>query len=193
MPRGHELHVNVLAQLQRCERLIALESRLPAIIRGEQRPADAGEAFDFADVCGLRGQLLDAARLYTEALAASPQPAADLGNELRYRAVCAAALIGWGRRGAGSDLGPEERARWRSRAREWLEAEMILWTRMLDSGPQADRVSVRDRLARMWADPDLDGLLEHESPAELTPAERRECDAVRSKVDALILRAQAIK
>ena len=31
---------------------------------------------------------------------------------------------------------------------------------MLDGGPQADRLLVRDRLAHLWADPDLAGLFD---------------------------------
>ena len=169
LPRDHELRANVLAQLRRCERLIALQDRLPAVLRGEERPADAAETLEFAELCGIQGQLVAAARLYAEALAASPQPADDLHTEHRYRAACAAALVGCGRGGDGADLSQAERARWRERAREWLRAEVTLWTRVLDGGPHADRLLVRDRLAHLWADPDLAGLFDHGRTGQAAP------------------------
>ncbi len=72
-PGGHELRSNVLAQLRRCERLIALQDRLPAILEGKDKPADASEAFEFAELCGIEGQEVAAARLYGEALDATPR------------------------------------------------------------------------------------------------------------------------
>ena len=64
---------------------------------------------------------------------------------------------------------------------------------MLDGGPHADRVLVRDRLTHLWADPDLAGLLDQESLDELPPAERQECRALWGEIDALIRRAQTIE
>ena len=56
LPQGHELHANVLAQLRRCERLIALQDRLPAVLQGEDKPADASETLEFAELCGILGR-----------------------------------------------------------------------------------------------------------------------------------------
>jgi tetratricopeptide (TPR) repeat protein len=192
IPQRHELRSNVLAQLRRCERLIALQDRLPAVLQGKDRPADAAEALEFAELCGILGQPVAAARLYAEALGASPPPALDLRTDHRYRAACAAALAGCGRGGDGVGLSPAERARWRERARAWLRAEVTLWTGVLDDGPQADRVLVARKLAHLWADPDLAGLLDPEAPDQLPPAERQECRALWGEIDVLIRRAQTI-
>ena len=64
LPQGHELRSNVLAQLGRCERLIALQDRLSAVLQGNDKAADASEAFEFAELCGILGQPAAAARLY---------------------------------------------------------------------------------------------------------------------------------
>lgn len=193
MPRDDALHANVLAQLRRCERLIALQDRLSAVLRGDAQPADLAETLEFAELCGLRGQLVTAARLYADALAAFPQSAEDLRTDHRYRAACAAALVGCGRKGNGADLSREERARWRGRAREWLRSEVTLWTKALDGRSEPDRILVRDRLTQLWADPDLTELLDPGSPAEQSPAERQECHALWSEIDTLILHAQTIE
>ena len=83
--------------------------------------------------------------------------------------------------------------RWRGQAREWLRAEVTLWTRALDGGPQADRLLVRDRLAHLWADPDLAGLFDHDALDKLPPAERQECRTLWGEIDSLIGRAQNLK
>ena len=192
LPQGHELRSNVLAQLRRCERLIALQDRLPAVLEGKDKPADAAETLEFAELCGLQGQMVAAARLYAEALDASPRLAGDLHAEHRYRAACAATLVGCGRGANAAGLSEAERARWRQRAREWLRAEVTLWTSVLDGGPHADRFLVAQKLARLWADPQLDGLLDHEAMDRLPQAERQECRALRDAIDILIRRAETI-
>lgn len=195
MPNSDPLHANALAQLRRCERLVALEARLPAVLRGDARPANVAETLEFAELCGLRGRahLVAAARLYAEALGASAQPALALQDEHRYHAACVAALIGCHQEGAGEELSSGERAHWRGQARDWLRAELSLWTRTLDQGSQTDRIVVRNRLVRLWADPDLAGLLDGGSLDELPPDEQQKCRALWSEIDALILRAQRIE
>jgi tetratricopeptide (TPR) repeat protein len=53
-------------------RMVALAPRLPAVLRGEDRPADAGERATFATLCFRSGRFAAAARLYMEALEQSP-------------------------------------------------------------------------------------------------------------------------
>jgi hypothetical protein len=109
----------------------------------------------------------------------------------RYLGACAAALAGYGR-GDWARLRPADRARWRQRAREWLRAEITGWAAVLDRGPQADRIRIRDQLAHLWFDPDLACLLNERSCDELSPAERKEDRALRDEIDVLIRRAQGI-
>ncbi len=191
MHDGHEWRSNVVALLGRCEKLIALEHRLPAVLTGKDKPAGASEMVEFAEVCGMLGQPAAAARLYSNAFDASPPPAQDVRSDHRYRAACAAAQAGRGG-GDGARLSPEERSRWRKLAREWLEAEVVLWTRALENGPSADRALVAQKLARHWADPDLAGLQDQEVLDRLSPGERQECRALRDAIDILIGRAQNI-
>ena len=54
------------------ERLIALDARRPALLRGEDKPADADEAAAFARLCLIRGHHATSARLWLEAFAAQP-------------------------------------------------------------------------------------------------------------------------
>ena len=58
--------------------------------------------------------------------------------------------------------------------------------------PHADRLLVAQKLAHLWADPQLDGLLDHEALDRLPPAERQECHALWDAIDILIRRAETI-
>ncbi len=190
LPQRHELRSNVLAQLRRCERLIDLQDRLSSVLQGKDKPADAPELLEFAELCDLQGQEVAAARLYAAALDASPRLAGDLHAEHRYRAACAATLAGYGRGANAAGLSEAERVRWRRRAREWLRAEVTLWTSVLDGGPNADRLLVAQKLAHLWSDPHLAGLLDHEALDRLPPADRQECRALRDAIDILIRRTK---
>ena len=134
--------------------------------------------------------MVAAARLYAAALGASPRPVEDLHAEHRYRAACAAALAGGGRGGDTAALSEAERSRWRQRAREWLREEVTVWTTVLDGGPHADRLVVAQKLAHLWADPELAGLLDREPLDPLPPAEHQECHAPRSEIDVVIRAAE---
>jgi serine/threonine-protein kinase len=140
----------------------------------------------------MRGRFAAAAGLYADAFAASPPSPEDPGATDRYTAACAAALAGCGRGEGGSVLGEADRVRWRGRAREWLRAELAVWARALESGPEADRLLVLRRLAHLWADPDLDALFDHDALDKLPPPERAECRVLWGQVDALSRRAQAL-
>jgi hypothetical protein len=83
-------------QLRGCEALLALEARLPAVLRGEARPGDAAERLRFAEVCHLKKRYADAASLFEKAFADKPQLADDMQAAHRYNAACAAALAGGG-------------------------------------------------------------------------------------------------
>ena len=192
LPQGHELHANVLAQLRRCERLIALQDRLPAVLQGKDKPVDVSETVEFAELCGILGRTVSVARLFADALAASPQMAGELRSDLRYRTACATALAGCGR-GDAANLSQAERARWREQARDLLRAEVTLWAGVLDHGAAPDRIEVWDQLTHLWTDPDLAGLLDQESLEELPPSERQEHRALWGEIDALIRRAQTIE
>ena len=58
--------------LRRVERRIALAPRLPAVLKGDDRPADAREGLDLAGLCLDSGRPAAAARLFSDALAADP-------------------------------------------------------------------------------------------------------------------------
>jgi eukaryotic-like serine/threonine-protein kinase len=183
---------NLPAQLPRCEGLLALEHRLPAILRREEMPP-AGERREFAELCAMKGQYAAAAGLYADVFAAAPRLAEDLDAGHRYNAACAAALAGFGRGADTAELSDVERARWRRQARTWLRADVAVWARKLDTGVPAERDLVRRLSARWWGDPGLAWLHEAGVVEELPPAERQEGLALWQDAGALLRRAQTAR
>jgi serine/threonine protein kinase len=193
--RGHELgskrpgwRYPSASWVRECERLVALEPRLPGILSGDDRPTDEGEAIAFAYL-GLKTKKYGAsAWLYEAALASFPRLAADPATGHRYNAACAAALAGAGK---GQDVPPLDdaaRARWRTQALAWLRANLDAWGKQAE-GPSMDRELVKTTLAHWKADADLTGIRDPEALAKLPEAEREECRTLWADVDALLKRA----
>ena len=151
---------------------MALDARLPALLRGRDQPADADEAAAFAQLCAARHLDATAARLWSEAFAAEPGLADDPMAEARYQAARAAALAGTGR---GRDRPPPDeaaRARWRRQALDWLAAELAAIDRRLEEGTSRRRVEILRGLGRWRVDPALAGLRDEAAIAALPEAER---------------------
>jgi tetratricopeptide (TPR) repeat protein len=168
--------------VRQCQRLLELDARLPALLRGDDRPASAAERLDLARLCGQYQQrYAAAARFYAEAFADQPRLADDLDSNCRYNAACAAALAAAGRGRDAAALGGQERARLRRQARDWLRADLAAWTK----GVEKARPVVQRTLTHWQQDPDLAGLRDRDALAQLPEAERQACRNLWAEVDAL--------
>src|SRR5262249_13273931 len=143
---------------QQCQRFVILDARLPAVLRGAEKPASAAEQIEFARLCHFKKLHAAAAALYADAFATKPAWAEDPRTRLRSNAAGAAALAGCGRGEDGAEQGDAERARWRAQARQWLRADLDAWTKQLESGLGVDPALVHKMLARWRQDPNLAGL-----------------------------------
>jgi hypothetical protein len=179
-------------QLRRCDDLLALEGRLPAVLRGEDKSADAAELFELAGICYLRKRYAAAARLAADAFAVKPQLADDVQGARRYAAARAAALAGGGRGEDGGELSAAERTRWRRQACRWLREDLAIWHKKLDGDPAA-KLLVQQTLMRWRADPDLEGLRQPDALDQLPAGEREDCIALWNEVAELLNRAQVVK
>jgi tetratricopeptide (TPR) repeat protein len=165
------------------ERQAKLAERLPAILRGDERPGSPGAALDLAEVAGARGFHATAARLAAEALAAEPKPAEDPPRRARYDAACSAVLAGCGQ--GKDDPPPDDMARQRLRrqALAWLQVELAAHGRTIESDDApARRGAVRS--LRLWkVDPDLAPVRDRGALERLPEAERAEWRALWAEVD----------
>jgi serine/threonine-protein kinase len=192
-PEGEEkLRANLEGQLQRCQRLRALEVRLPAVVQGKDKPA-AADCLDLAELCFVKKHYATAARLYAEALAAMPQLTEDLRAGHRFNAARAAALAGGGQGDDAAGLGELERKALRKQARDWLRLDLAAWVKKVDTGTEADRIQAEKTLAPWRDDPDLAGLRDADALKRLPPAERQECRALWQEVADILRRAQTTR
>src|SRR5262245_32392321 len=180
-------------QRKRCQRFEILDARLPAILRKSEKPANAAEQIEFARLCLLKKLHAAAAGFFAAAFAMKPELAKDPRTGCRYDAACSAALAGCGRGADGAEQSDAERARWRAQARRWLRADLDAWARRLESGLAVDRATVQERLAWWRKDPDLAGLRDQDALGKLPPAERQECRALWTGVEALLQRARGLE
>src|SRR5262249_39659479 len=72
--------------LERCQRYVALDARLPRVLKGTDKPANAAEQIEFARLCLLKKLNADAARLYGGASRAAPKLFEDVPASNRYNA-----------------------------------------------------------------------------------------------------------
>jgi serine/threonine-protein kinase len=189
LPQGDARRPLAQRQLQQCEELLVLERRLPDILHGKEKPADATEGFQFGEICRIKKMPVAAARLFAGALQAAPALFADPRTGHRYNAACAAALAGCTNSEAEIAISEDERARWRKEARAWLRADLVAWSQMSDRDP-AIRALMQRTLTHWQADPDLAGLRDPQALDKMSPSEQEECRTLWNEVRARWGRAQ---
>jgi tetratricopeptide (TPR) repeat protein len=151
--------------VQEVQRLADLESKLPALLKGESQPADT-ECLGLAEVCQAKHQHRAAARFYAEAFLGQPRLADDRQAGHRYNAACNAALAAAGASADAATLGDQERADLRRQALDWLRADLKAWAQA------SDRVLVQRTLHHWQQDTDFASVRDQEALAKLPSAER---------------------
>jgi hypothetical protein len=172
----------------RYQRCLALEARLPAILRGAEKPANAAEQREFAHLCRLEKLYTAAARLYVAAFAAEPKLAEDVPSGFRYDAACAAALAGCAQGKDADKPDGNERIRMRRQALAWLREDLTWWARNIENGTAQARLSARRWLQFSQSNPDLAGVRDRDGLARLPNEEREQWERLWSDVDALLRR-----
>jgi tetratricopeptide (TPR) repeat protein len=186
---AHPLRRGVSQQLQECDRLLALEVKLPAVLAGQQKPADAAEAVGLAEVCRLTRRPADAARLLADVLADHPDWARDPRAALRYNAACAAVLAASGQGQDALAEGPA-RAKLRGQALAWLRADLDAWAKLAADGNAAERKGVQAAMRHWQGNTDLVAV-RHPLLLLLPTEERRDWLKLWDDVEALRARAEA--
>jgi eukaryotic-like serine/threonine-protein kinase len=155
-----------------CRRLINLDPRLDAYLKGEIKPSGAGESCDLALLCAWPSRRLfgEAARLYERAFALEPARATDLRMGYRYYAAACAARAA---SGEGRDsVGMAERTHWRERSLEWLQADLALRRDQIQHGKPEQAEVARGKLLYWLGDPQLAGVRDQRALQEMTDADR---------------------
>jgi tetratricopeptide (TPR) repeat protein len=178
-----------------CERMMELDSRLPRVLKGESRPADAAERLEYALLCYYRKLYVAATRFCSEAFAAEPKLAENLPARHRYNAACTAALAGCGQDKddptSKARLDDKDRARLRRQSFDWLRADLAGYERLLTAAKPQDLRLIEQSLQSWQHDPDLAGVRDEASlknlPSDEQSAWRQlwtDAAALRQKADA---------
>ena len=133
LPAQEPLRPALRETLKRCEQMLALDARLPALLQSKERAA-VDEQLALARLCRDQGQPHAAALLYATAFAARPALAEDLDSGNRYDAACSAVRAAAGEGPECAPLGNRDRAGLRKRAIAWLRADLDLRTRLVMDG-----------------------------------------------------------
>ncbi len=174
--------------IRQAEQSVQLEDRLPAVIRGDDKPKNADEGITLGRILhGMKRHAL-AARLFADALAADPRLADNLRAGHRYNAACDAALAADGQ-GIDPVKDDGEKARWRKQALDCLRADLAAWTKGIESG-NPDAKAAAGRMLDHWKrDSDLAAIRDESALKRLPEAEQKACRALWTDVDARLAAA----
>jgi Flp pilus assembly protein TadD len=177
-----------------CQRLLDLDTRLPAVLKGEDQPKDAAEQLALADLCRrYRKRYAAAARFYSDAFAGDPKLTFAQQAFCRYNAACAAALAGGGQGTDADKLEAKEKTRLRQQALSWLRDSLQHYAKQLETADAKTRATLQQTLRYWQQDPDLAGLRDEKAMAKLPEAERQAWQKLWADVAALLKRAAGQK
>lgn len=130
----------VTEELRECEWKLALDRKLNIVRERESQhsqPIDTLDQLALAELCAWRGRFSpSAAYYYAAAFTSNPKLAKDLKAGNRYRAACAAALA-CSRRGDRRE--GKDTVQLRSKALEWLRADLTDWRKHAVSNDPKER------------------------------------------------------
>jgi tetratricopeptide (TPR) repeat protein len=175
----------VVPQLRQCERCLALDEKLLAILKGDAEPATALERLELASLCQMPSKRLHtaAARFYAEAFAADPKLA---GDQMVYASARSAALAAAGQAADAQQLPDKVVATLRRRAWRWLRADLKAYTQLAERGDPGAKEAVRQRLRHWQQDPDLASVRDPKALDRLPDDERRAWRRLWDDVAALL-------
>jgi tetratricopeptide (TPR) repeat protein len=181
-------------QLDLCDSLLVIDADLPAILAGDEWPAEASTQRALAEWCLKHKRLTaTAAGCYEAAFSAQPSLADDPEAADRLGAACAAALAGCGVGEDAAALSGERRARLRRQALDWLTADCNAWAERHRLGKPGQRQAAATAVRSWLTSEDLAGVRDEQALVRLPADERRAWQALWAKVATLAARDPAAK
>ena len=194
--RGHELgskrpdwRYPSAEWVQRVEATAAMEAKLPDFLSGQFQPRDNQERVALAEVSATKKLYRTAAGLFAGAFAADSKLAADLEVGHRFYAICNAVMAAAGKGEDAAKLDEEERSRLRHQGLDWLRADLVLWTKLLASGPPASRRAIVEKMNLWKQKPDLASIRDAAVLARLAADEQKAFAQLWADVEALLKKA----
>jgi eukaryotic-like serine/threonine-protein kinase len=173
------------------ERAGSLHRRLPGLVKGEDKAKDEAEALAFITLCYDTRHNATAVRVWEVSFAANPELAEDLERSHRYNAACSAALAASGQ-AKDSPADEPTRAGLRTRALDWLKADLDRYAGVVDTVTDEARAALARTLHHWRRDSDLEGIRDPEAVAKLPEGEREGWRAFWERVEALKKKAGSV-
>jgi tetratricopeptide (TPR) repeat protein len=175
-----------------CQRLLDLDIRLPALLKGENQPKDTTEQLALAVLCQrYKKCYAAAARFYADAFAAKPKLTPAQQAFIQYNATRAAALAAAGKGEDAAKLDAKEKTRLREQALAWLHDNLQLYAKHLEVADAKTHQAVQQALQHWQKDLDFDSVRDKEALANLPEAERAAWQQLWAEVEALRQKAAA--
>jgi Tfp pilus assembly protein PilF len=189
VPADAPLRRTLPPQLRQFDYLLALDSKLSAVLTGEAAPANPGEAVVMARMCQEHKKCYAAsARLYADAFATEPRLAGDLNRQLRYNAARSAALAAAGQGADARRLPDRALSMFRRWALAWMRDDLKAYTRLTGQNNAAVKQAVRQRLRHWQTDTDLASVRDRPALDRLPENERAAWQALWRDVEQLAKR-----
>jgi eukaryotic-like serine/threonine-protein kinase len=177
--------------IEHLDRMAALAARLPAIVKGADRPKDANERVVLANMAFDSELYATAVGLWAEALDSQPDLGEDRQAQHRYNAACAVARLVAGDDKNEPSPDAARSALLRQRAMKWLKIELDTWAKLLDEGKPDDAATVAFTLAYWRTDSELASIRDAAVLDKIPADERKDWRDLWSEVDALLAKARA--
>ncbi len=194
--RGHDLgsrrpgwNYPSASWLAEAEGLARVEERFPAVLRGEETPAEAQQALILAAVAARDSLASAAARLYATAFELDPKLADKLDSPHLYNAASMAVLAGSGEGRDEARPDAPERTRLRNQALGWLRANLAAWDRVAKDARDPLRPQIGTFLDELKQSPQLARVRDPDGLAKLPDGERAAWKAFWDDLDALLKKA----
>jgi len=155
-----------------------------------ENPRDNAERLRLAYRAHEKGQYVAAARLFGEVLDSDTAVGEDRKARHRYNAACAAALAASGHSKDEPSLNDASKLEVRNQARTWLEAELITWSKILESVTPEQRGAIAKTLEHWLEDPDLKSVRDADALEALSETKRAAWKNLWDEVDALLAKAK---
>ncbi len=169
--------------IREVERMIALNARLPELLRQGQQPATTSERIRLARLCQIKQLFATSAQLWEKLFIEEPRLTRDLSVGHRYAAASSAARAA---SGDGKENPPPDsatREELRRKARQWLESDLAAIIDSMEKGSPRERASGASRLGRWLVAAPLAPVRDQAGLLLLSEVERRDWKAFWTKVE----------
>ncbi|MHC4898155.1 MAG: tetratricopeptide repeat protein [Planctomycetota bacterium] len=182
-----------MEEIEKCDRWIELDERLPAVLEEESAPIDAEELIELARLCHMKQLDAAAVKLYRRAFKSEPGLVDDVDTHHLLDAAVSAALAGSGVGKDASSLDETERPGLRKQAIVWLRARLAQWKKALDAGGEASAKEIVAHLEQWKRHKQLAGVRNKAALSKLPERERKDCEAFWREVGELLKKAASAK